>query len=378
MAAQVTTNPLAHLIAKGKAASDKNKKVEVEYDTNGGLPPGIEGGVAQLDSVTIGKYKKGKSEGKPYVLFSAIVKLPLEHDGVPTEGMRTSIGPRPIEETEYSSMEDNIVKIQDDFKRLLGPAAVSNPELVGIENWASTCALLTKAKPTFRFRTWKGEATAQYPNPRVNHTWGKLCDPVASRPATNDQSANPPAAVPAKKVATTPAVAPKAAAGAGGKPPVTKAVTKAAPEPEPESVPEVDVLELGTLADADPPDTDAIATLQEMAEAAGIEKDAEDNWPGDTWFDLAALLAAAETIDSDGAGDETAEGVAWEAGNAATYQGKEVEVLTVDTDKGVATLKDLQLGRTIANPKGKGKLNPKTKKIELPPLEVPLDELEAV
>lgn len=371
MAGQITQNPLAHLFAKAKPISDKHKSEEVEYDTNGGLPAGIDGGVAQLVEAKIGNYKKGAKLGKPFFMASAIVHAPLEHNGIPIDGLRTQIGPRDIEETENSSMEENILKIQKDLKRLLGPAALSNPDLVGIENWVSTCALLNKAKPFFRFRTWKGakatEGKYKDKEPLTQHVWSQLCPftPDTSSKA-KDSTANPPAATPSKKVAPV----------ANGKP-STKPTIKPAPEPDPEEISYADDEDLVSLGErADNNDAAAVAKLQEMADAAGIEKDAEDNYPGEKWSDLAALLAGGDEAIEEVA--EEVEGVSWEVGNATKYKDKECEILTIDTDKGMVTLKDLTTNRVIVNPKVKGKLNPKTKKIEQPVLEVPLDELEVV
>lgn len=148
-----------------------HKDDETVFDTGGRLPENIENGIARLTECKFDVYKKGPNKGKPYFYAAGTVVSPEEHEGVKCKGRTTSIM-EPLCDTKtmagkVTSLADHTDKMLNHL-RLLGveTAEFSSPE--DLENAAEA---LKEAAPFFRFRTWKGQPTAQFKNPRVNEVW---------------------------------------------------------------------------------------------------------------------------------------------------------------------------------------------------------------
>ena len=157
----------------GDKAFDAHKADETVFSSGGNLPPGIEGGVAQLVDCKFDVFKKGKTEGEYFFFASGVVKEPKQHNGVRVEGLRTSII-EPMCDTPGRSREDvdaHLEWVLNEMRKL----GVNTAEL-DVEDLEETVADLREAKPHFRFRTWQGSATKQFPNPRVNETWNGTCE----------------------------------------------------------------------------------------------------------------------------------------------------------------------------------------------------------
>lgn len=164
----------AKLGDKGRKAFDRHKADETNYGAGADLPAGIEAGIAQLVDCKFDTYKRGDNQGELYFYAAGVVKEPETFNGQHIAGLRTQIGPEPLCETPRRSrqtVEDHIDWILNEFRKL--GVDTSEHDLDDLEDVA---AALVEDKPHFRFRTWQGQATEQFPNPRVNHDWRGACD----------------------------------------------------------------------------------------------------------------------------------------------------------------------------------------------------------
>lgn len=165
----------------------QHKDDEVKFSAGGDLPGGIEGGIAKVKELVIGTYKEGKNAGECFFRAMAVVESPPEF-----KGCQTRIGPEPLCETpdsggkrktfddHYSWVLNEIKKLGDDAKAAISEMSDPETELPVI------CEMLAKAGVYIRFRTWQGEATPQFPNPRVNHDWRGKIDGYVSDTSTDD------------------------------------------------------------------------------------------------------------------------------------------------------------------------------------------------
>jgi hypothetical protein len=157
-------------------AHGKSAKKEIEYSKAGDLPPGVNG-VAQLDTCKFGKYAKGPNKGEYFFYAAGIVQHPEtftdEHDiKHRIKGKRTTLGPIPVCDTknrrgEKTTMEQHLDVIEN-YMKLLGLEDMEDIPASELEGAAAT---LEEEAPYFAFRTWQGNATKEYPNPRINHSW---------------------------------------------------------------------------------------------------------------------------------------------------------------------------------------------------------------
>lgn len=163
---------------KGRAAHAAHRSDEATYSGGADLPAGIEGGIAQLVECKFGTFERGNNQGEPYFLAAGIVKHPQELGGIPLEGLRTQIGPEPLCDTpealgKRKTFDDHYAWVLNQL-RILG---VETAEME-FDDLEETVEALKEDQPHFRFRTWQGQATEQFPNPRVQHDWRGHCDYV--------------------------------------------------------------------------------------------------------------------------------------------------------------------------------------------------------
>lgn len=175
----------------------EHKDDETRVGSGGDLPHGIEHGVAKLADAKIGIYAKGDYEGEPFFMAAGIV---LEPDSVTTvdpktkksrvihiQGLRTQIGPEPLCDT--TNQNGEVTELADHWSRVLNhlrllgidtkeidPSSIVAESQEGKYESGPILEALVEAAPTFRFRTWQGKPTAQFPNPRVNHEWRGVCE----------------------------------------------------------------------------------------------------------------------------------------------------------------------------------------------------------
>jgi hypothetical protein len=289
-------------MAKLVQAHEEHKGDETRVGSGGDLPGGIEQGVAQLVDLHIGTYAKGDNEGQPFFMGAGTVLEPEFVDQVDPktkktrriyiQGLRTQIGPEPLCDTvaqngNQTSLADHWDRVLNHLRLLGIDTKTIDPTAIIVEaeegKFASGVVLeaLVQAAPTFRFRTWMGKPTAQYPNPRVNHEWKGLCP--YDKPGTDavqDDTAEQPKWESDDKKAPTPTSPPPE--------PPKQAPPEAA---EPEGAP--DLKELAKLADAGKPKEQsgkAAALLVDYAKAAGI-----DNYEAmPSWEAVAEAVIAAQ------------------------------------------------------------------------------------
>lgn len=254
-------------------AHNKHKDDETTFAGGGELPAGIENGIAQLVECKFDQFKQGDLKGEYFFYAAGIVVSPVAMpDGLKVAGLRTSIM-EPLCDTPNRSratMDDHLGWIYNELRKL-GVATTD----IDPSNLETIAAALKEAQPHFSFRTWKGEPTKEYPNPRVNHQWGGLrefnseTDP-ASGVVDNTEPESKPAPTPTKQ--------------------------KKAPEPQPEPEPQGEFNEfagdLDSLVAAAPNDESAVERLTEMALAAGVSQEDIDNAPD--WEAVATAIREAE------------------------------------------------------------------------------------
>lgn len=195
-----------------RKAHEAVKDEEVKVNA-GDLPPGINSGIAQLTKCYFGVYETGDLKGEPYLMASGVCVEPKVHNGIPTAGCRVQFGPEPICDTPNRAktprLEDHVAKIENLFKAL----GADMSQVDADDAFEATAAALQEARPYFRFRTWIGKATPQYPDPKVNCDWGLAVDytptddPTAVQDDSDpvDETPNEPEPPPAPKPTTKPA-----------------------------------------------------------------------------------------------------------------------------------------------------------------------------
>lgn len=270
---------LAKYGAKLREAAEKHRNDEVDFGNLGELPAGIEGGIAQLQEAKFAQYKKGDMVGEWYFMATGVVREPKEFSGQRIENARTQIGPEPVCDTPKRSretMDEHIGWIQNELKKL----GVSSENLAA-DDLESAAAAITAAAPYFRFRTWKGEPTKEFPNPRVNHQWNGVCEYSENADRINTSGIDGAVAAPSANGADV-----AAGNGAGFN----------------------EFGDLDSLAQAaQDGDDNAIEQLTKMALDAGISEETVND--AKTWSDVVQLITAAGASEEPSDG-ETTEGEA--------------------------------------------------------------------
>lgn len=281
---------MAKLGAAGRSAVKTHKVDETTYGTGGSLPAGIEDGIAQLTMCKFDIYKKGDNKGEYYFMAMGVVMEPVEHEGLRIQGRQTRIGPEAICDTPQSNarptLDDHVDWVLNEMRKL----GVDTKDM-GEDDLEVVAQGLEEAKPFFRFRTWKGKPTEQYPNPRVNEVWEGVTDYT---PPDEDTGV-----VDHTEEAATDTEEPDDKGDDSG------------------SDKELSLEELGRLAE-DSQDEEAQADLQEKAAALGIDADEIE-----TWTEVATLIAEKEDGgDNDKEGSEEGEEFVPEKGEVYLYKPK--------------------------------------------------------
>jgi len=251
---------LAKLGKAGMKAHEAHKSDETVFDTGSDLPAGIENGIARLSKCY---FKQSKDDADKYFYYAeGIVVEPDEKDHLKIRGCRTSII-EPIYETpgrKRVSIEDHLGWVYNELRKLgVDTTAMEYNDL------ETVVAALQLAKPYFRFRTWIGTATPEFPNPRVNHVWKGICEYE-------------------------------------GEDLEDEYVDEDEPDDDSKEVSE-DLTELGELADNG--DEEAQLKLASIAESNGIDSEDEKYT---TWSLLAEdLLALSDEQEEEGEGEEDSE-----------------------------------------------------------------------
>jgi hypothetical protein len=225
------------------------------------LPPGIEGGIAELVDCKFAQHKDGEHKGKWFFYAAGVIKSPPQApNGQKVEGLRTSIMEVLYDTPNRSrkTLDDHLAWVINEFQKL----GVDTSGLT-FKDLESVAAALKKQGPLFNFRTWIGEPTTDFPNPRVQEQWGGLFGGTVETSDDVEDNTKTKAKPKTKK-----------------------------PKVEVEAEPEVDLAAVAVTADAG--DNEAALQVQAAAEEAGA-----DFAEIETWVEVVALI-------QDGAGGEEA------------------------------------------------------------------------
>lgn len=165
---------LTKLGQRGVKAHEAHKSDETQYSSFGDLPAGIEGGIAQLETVKFDQYKNGDMKGEYFFMARATVKQPIEvKEFGRVAGLSTQIGPEPMCDTPTRSrktLEEHIEWVYNELRKMgIQTQGLELSELEG------TAKALEEMQPYIKFRTWKGEKQTEgdYKDrePRTQHQW---------------------------------------------------------------------------------------------------------------------------------------------------------------------------------------------------------------
>jgi hypothetical protein len=163
--------------SKAVEAFNKHKGDETEYGNFGDLPPGIDGGIAQLVDCRVLEIKEGKQNAGELMFFARGIVVEPEEVEDPRTGLVVRIKNRnttlsePLFHTAgraRETFEDHMAYVLNHLRKL----GLSTEDIAATdEEFNSQLATLKESAPFFRFGTWLGPKSEQYPNPRVNHRW---------------------------------------------------------------------------------------------------------------------------------------------------------------------------------------------------------------
>ena len=226
MAVQKVTTTLAKKLgAKLATAHQENIGKEYKGSAGGDLPEGITNGIAKLTSAKFGIFEQGDNKGQFYFMASGIVVDVPQDDLKWAIGLRTQWGPEPICDTVSKagaqfnkSTAEHLEKVYNLWRGLgVNPDEIDAGTDGALE---ATAEAMQNAGIYFKFRTWKGKETPQFPNPRVQHDWGRACEHSPPEDAGGVQDETPSA--PPAKPATKPAIPAAKPAAAPAKAPAKK------------------------------------------------------------------------------------------------------------------------------------------------------------
>lgn len=373
---QVRSELFKKLGTRLQKAHELHKGDETEFSSFGELPPGIKMGIAQLVECKFDVYKKGDFVGEYFFHAAGTVHIPLYHDGIKTEGGRTSIT-EPLCDTPNKSrktIEEHIGWVYNELRKM-----GIDTEDIDPTNLDEVASDLKQMKPFFRFETWQGEATEQYPNPRTNHKWLGMTeyDPEEDAGAATEDSSEeveeqPTPTPPSKtqkngkassKSATPTQVAKNGAASTKTAPAKGKKATPT-PPPEPEEEGETagefnEFEDMDSLvAAANKGNDDAQQKLTDLATEAGVDQQFIDDAPN--WEAVVAKMNNPDEEEGEVAAEEPVIEEEEPEVEATPEKGQlyafkpldqktkkratkaiEVEVVAVDTTKKTVTLKSL-------------------------------------
>lgn len=325
MPRQTAKSGLADRLGKKlRDAHNKHKDDETRLGGGGDLPAGIEGGVAQLIKAGFGQYKEGPNQGKDYYMARFVVKSPFDFNGEKIEGRQFNIGPLPLCDTPNAKGKKRTFDDHYDF--FLNELRLEGIETADLneDDLEAAVAQLEEDQPHIKFRTWQGQPTEAFPNPRVNVENRGVCE-------YNGQ------------------VHDEVEDNSGGEEPEADEPEPDEPEAEEQ---EEDVQDLAKRADRKNSDKAAAARLVDIAKELGVDYEAADDWAG-----VAEAIEEARAGGSSGAADSD-----WEPSveevylytppgkdpkTKRAYKAVECEVIKVYGKTKKCDLKNLDDGKTI-------------------------------
>jgi len=287
-----------------------------DFGGGGNLPDGIENGVAKLVSIKIGAYGESTTlAGKPFFMLRGVTVAPATHEGLKVRGIQESFVLEPLCDTSGRKRETEEEHI-DYMLAVLQQFGVDTGEIDAEElEEEDFFAELIADGVYFRFRTWKGRPSDQFPNPRVNIEFLGACEyeegdeGVAEEveddtPEEEDEDEEPAWEKNDRKS--------KRSAAASTKKPVKEKGKKKPPpeddddddEEEDEEADYSEVTDLDLLAELaeDQDDIAARERLVELGVEAGLSKKKLEAL--DSWYDVAVAIEEAGEDEEDEDEDE--------------------------------------------------------------------------
>lgn len=313
----------ARLGDKGRKAFDTHKTDSTDFGS-GSLPAGIEGGIAQLVECDFRVYDNGDLKGKDYFYCKAVVITPESFKGVRTAG-KPFFMREPLCDTPTRSRKDidaHLAHVLNEMRKL----GCTTGE-IQLDDLETTAAALAKASPYFNFRTWKGEATKEFPNPLVNVVWEGACEYAPQEGAGNVVQDN-------TVDTTSPSNEPDAETGDAGEDDGIDALVEVADG------------EAGEAA------TQAQTELANKAKEAGVTEDAVGN--AQNWAEVGEMIrAGGGSADTSTEPTTESQELVPEKGNVLKYKPPkakkkvEIEVTAVFETAKKVNGKNLEDGKTI-------------------------------
>lgn len=326
MPVQKAKSPLAGLESQLKTAHEAHKADDTVFDSAARLPAGIENGIARLVDCKFDIYKTGDNKGKPFFRAAGVVVSPTDHDGVPIEGLQTSIM-EPICSTpgkKRETVSDHIAHVYNELRKL----GVNTAELE-FDDLEATVAALKESQPHFRFRTWKGKKATTGPyagrEPMVNEVWNGLVDYDESASNGDDVKDN--------------------SSEAGNE----DSDSTPSDAESPDDTAEVMIRNLADAAAED--DEESMQKLSDMARDKGLDPESYDTWQECAEAILGASADSKESEGSDEGQDDEPKIPA--KGDSYRYKPKgktkaiDVEVTAVNTKAETVTIKSMVDGKTL-------------------------------
>lgn len=327
---------------KLKKAFNAHKADETTFGNMGDPPPGIENGIAKLVDARFDRYKAGtKLAGEYYFYLAGVIVEPKTFtdklgNTTKTEGLRVSFI-EPVCDTPEAktktTIDDHIAVVTNEMRKL----GVETAELEA-EDLETAVAALKESAPFFKFRTWMGEATKEYPNPRVNTNWLGKCDEPegASESGVDDE---------------TGAVAENSGGG-------DDAPSEPVSEAGETGGDDIAALVETAVNGAAPDDEAAQNRLKELALEAGVDQDSIDN--AADWQAVADLITAGAAPPAEETPWEPVKGDIYRYSpidpktkkpftDPKTKKAKfiDVEVTAVDKKTSTVSLKDVDTGKVV-------------------------------
>lgn len=190
------------LLGKLKKAHQEHKDDPFNQGGGGDCPAGIDGGVAALAECGVGFFKDDVAtvslRGKPFFYAVGVIESPdtveepqprgLGKTGKPEgavkyvtkrcKGLQTRIMEALCETPDRSrkTLEEHWAWVQNAVKGLKGDGEFDVEDVLQIQGEKIVGAgpllqQLVDAGVKFRFRTWRGDPTPQFQNPRTQHAW---------------------------------------------------------------------------------------------------------------------------------------------------------------------------------------------------------------
>lgn len=363
---------MAKLGAKLRAAHEQHKGEQTVIGGNMNLPPGIDNGIAQLVECKFTQIAEGKQNAGEWMLYAAgVVKSPEKApNGETVRGRHTKFS-----EALYDTPTRTRKTVSDHLGHIYAMFRSFGIDTENMEEDAleATAAALKEAKPHFKFRTWQGDPQV---SKEVNGKWyvfqGKkqLAGPFATLDAL--KAKNPYVDKPAQTneqwggqveytdddtagsgVEDSTGNTEPSSNGDGGDKEVAEVTTE-----EGEESTDGDPFDLASLVEmAENNNTQAQKQLQDAALKAGMTK---AEYSKASWQEVADYIEKAANAENEPeeVTDEEPEKFVPEIGTSYHYtpidpatkkpvmvKGKpkviEVEVLSVDEDKGTTSVRDM-------------------------------------